>query len=145
MLRVSAFLERTHLNQFPIFLLLIFSSLILTHCKQSPVHPDFGLSYEIIIDYNAGAPESPPRMIDDWLFVNIYYEGGCIDHNFSIKKKLRADTAHIWLHHTVPATDSCSDPISDELRFQLPLGVRTHHTIALHIPPGGPPFMLKWR
>ena len=143
--RVSAFLERTHLNQFPIFLLLIFSSLILSCCKRSPVTPDFGAPYDIVMDYKAGAPESPPRITDDWLFINIYYEGGCLDHSFSLEKELRRDTAHIWLRHSKPATDPCTDPISDELRLQLPIGVHTHHTIALHIPPGGPPFMLKWR
>lgn len=143
--RVSAFLERTHYNQFPIFLLLIFSSLILSHCNRSPVTPEFGIPYDVIIDFTAGAPESPPRITDDWLFVNVYYEGGCLDHSFSIEKELRRDTAHIWLRHNTPAPDPCIDPISDELGLQLPLGVRTHHTIALHIPPGGPPFMLKWR
>ena len=143
--RVSAFLERTHLNQFPVFLLLIFSSLFLTHCQQSPVTPDFGASYDVIMDHASGAPESPPRIIDDWLFLHVAYEGGCVDHTFTMKRALRADTAHIWLNHDIPTAEHCTDVISDELGFQLPLGVHTHHTIALHIPPGGPPFMLKWR
>lgn len=143
--RVSAFLERTHLNQFPIFLLLTFSSLFLNGCNDSPVTPDFGLPYEIVIDHASGAAESPPRIVDDWLFLHISYEGGCADHAFSIEKELRPDTAHIWLNHSVPGQENCIDPIRDELGVPLPVGVHTHHTVALHIPPGGPPFMLKWR
>ena len=143
--RVSAFLERTHPNRFPIFLVIMFSSLFLMHCEEGPVGPNFGSSYDVIIDHTTGAPESPPRLAGEWLLLKIAYTGGCVDHSFELQSDVRIDTAHIWLNHTLPAPDTCEAMISDDLSIELPLGVYTHHTIALHIPPGGPPYMLKWK
>ena len=145
MLRVSALLERTHLNQFPIFLLIMFSSIFLMQCTEGTVAPDFGSPYEVIIDSTPGAPESPPRLAGEWLLVKIAYTGGCADHKFELERDVRRDTVHVWLKHSIPAPETCSDTINDDLSIELPLGIYAHHTIALHIPPGGPPYMLKWR
>lgn len=114
-------------------------------CNEEPVAPDFGAPYAILIDNSIGAPESLPEMADDWLLLKISYSGGCVDHVFELERDVRKDTAHIWLKHTIPTADSCEDTISDDLSIQLPFGVHTHHTIALHLPPGGAPYMLKWR
>ena len=138
-------LERMRFNRFPVFLLLVLSSFFLFRCSRGPVEPEFGASYQVVIHDIAGAPESPPRLAGEWLLLKVSYDGGCVDHAFTLERVIRQDTAHIWLKHSIPNDETCTDTMTEDISIQIPEGARNHKTIALHLPPGGPPYMLRWR
>ncbi len=140
----SAILERAQQIRFPALWLIVCSSLFALGCEKDSVQPDFGAPYQFVIDHTGGAPEAPPRIVGDWLLVQVSYAGGCADHSFSLERDVRPDTAHIWIKHFSPSDEQCEVSLTDDLNLELPHSVRSHETIALHFPDGAPPYMLKW-
>ncbi len=112
-------------------------------CSPETFTPDFGDPYEIIVNDIPGAPDKPPRLLGDWLFIMVAYSGGCKDHEFNVETVVRRDTAHIWVKHE-SGGDSCEAYIKDDLNIELPSGVLSTRVIAMHDPAGDPPHFLKW-
>lgn len=118
-------------------------TLNLSACSTTDFTPDFGDPYEIIVNDIPGAPDKPPRILGDWLFIMVAYSGGCTDHNFSVESVVRRDTAHIWIQHA-NGGDTCEAYITDDLNLELSTGVLSARIIAMHDPAGDPPHVLKW-
>lgn len=138
----SATIQRICDRGFP---LVLFLSILwtLAGCSSEPVTPSFGDPYEIIVNDVPGAPDKPPRILGDWLFIMVAYGGGCADHDFNVQSIIRQDTAHIWIQHQ-NGGDTCEAYITDELNLELPSGVLSTRVIAMHDPAGDPPHLLKW-
>ena len=111
-------------------------------CDRPDFTPDFGDPYDIIVSDIPGAPDKPPRILGDWLFIMVAYSGGCTDHDFSLESAIRRDTAHIWIRHA-NGGDTCEAYITDDLNLELSAGVLNARIIAMHDPAGDPPHVLK--
>lgn len=140
----KASIQRVFKRGFPSGLALCLILLVPTACTPENFSPDFGDPYEIIVSDIPGAPDKPPILIGDWLFIMVAYSGGCQDHEFSVETVVRRDTAHIWVKHA-NGGDSCEAYIKDDLNLELPNGVLSTRVIAMHDPAGDPPHLLKWR
>ncbi|MEZ4700415.1 MAG: hypothetical protein R2834_08800 [Rhodothermales bacterium] len=112
-------------------------------CEPAPVAPAYGAPYEIILNDSPGGPDVPPRLHGDRLLTTLSYIGGCADHQFELGYAVRPDTAHIWIAHK-DGDDTCDAELTDELHLPLPLPVRGANVIALHVPDGTAPYILRW-
>ncbi len=139
----SAPFQRVFDSGFPRLSIVCLIIAFMAGCDPVEFTPDFGDPYEIIVNDVPGAPDKPPRIVGDWLFIMVSYPGGCTDHDFDVETVVRRDTAHIWVHHA-NGGDTCEAFITDDLSLELPTGVLSTRIIAMHDPAGDPPHVLKW-
>ncbi len=125
-------------------------SLLIAACEQgeSPSAPAgvagrFGDAYQVLTNEHPDAPDEPPAINSDTLYVQVSYSGGCEDHEFDLDFETARDTTLLWLHHNGRG-DNCEAMIYDRLGFKLPAGALENSTIVLLNPNDDEPFVVRW-
>ncbi len=94
---------------------------------------DFGDPYQIAVSVSPDAPDEPPTMSDDSLFVRVRYAGGCRDHDFHLNHRAYRDTIEVWFRHDANG-DACEASIDENLSVALPRSVRRADIVLLRDP-----------
>ena len=123
--------------------------LSLAACEQgvSPSEPTrdsgrFGDAYQLLANEHPDAPDEPPTIISDSLYVLVSYSGGCENHDFDLRTDTARDTTYLWLHHN-DGGDDCEALIHDRLTFDLSNDALENPTILMLNPNNDAPFIVK--
>ncbi len=124
-------------------------SLSLTACEQAGTLGDglsdsgrFGDAYQVVTNVHPDAPDEPPIITSDSLYVQVSYSGGCENHEFDLDMETVEDTTRLWLRHS-DGGDNCEALIHDRLAFELPDAALDSGTILLLNPNHDAPLIVR--
>lgn len=102
----------------------------------------FGDAYQVVTNEHPDAPDDPPVIVSDSLYVQVSYSGGCENHDFDLDMETARDTTRLWLRHN-NGGDSCEALLLDRLAFDLPNDGLESATILLLNPNHEAPFVVR--
>tara|TARA_R110002126_G_scaffold227147_2_gene371774 strand:- start:23600 stop:23989 length:390 start_codon:yes stop_codon:yes gene_type:complete len=120
-------LQESKIGHMRNFRFILFVILLIGCSLNQSEETEFGASYSINLN------ESSPSIEVDKLTISISYSGCSSAHSFTLKNRLSASTAEIWLFKETK--DQLCDGIIQEVRtFQLPQEISTSKNIVLITP-----------
>ena len=117
------------------YLSLVLTGLLLAlGCEVTNVldaEPDFGDGYQVLTNNQTVAP----RLDAEGLHVTVQYGGGCADHDFELRTRIRQNTTEFWFEHDANG-DMCEALLSETLRRDVPARLLEQPNVVLLLPDG---------